>query len=61
MAIVTSCKGGLGFAGFEFGTGLVVARRRHNTTAAAASSNINQKYGEGTASSAANNAGAVPE
>ncbi|KAL3775534.1 hypothetical protein ACHAW5_001553 [Stephanodiscus triporus] len=27
VAIVTSCKGGLGFAGFEFGTGLVVARR----------------------------------
>lgn len=28
MAIITSAKGGLGFAGFEFGTGLVVARRR---------------------------------
>lgn len=28
VAIVTSCKGGLGFAGFEFGTGLVVARRQ---------------------------------
>ena len=27
VAIVTCCKGGLGFAGFEFGTGLVVARR----------------------------------
>ena len=27
VAIVTSAKGGLGFAGFEFGTGLVVARR----------------------------------
>jgi len=30
VAIVTSAKGGLGFAGFEFGTGLVVARRRPN-------------------------------
>lgn len=29
VAIVTSAKGGLGFAGFEFGTGLVVARRHH--------------------------------
>jgi lipid-binding SYLF domain-containing protein len=28
VAIVTCCKGGLGFAGFEFGTGLVVARRK---------------------------------
>ena len=28
VAIVTCCKGGLGFAGFEFGTGLVVARRQ---------------------------------
>lgn len=28
VAIVTSAKGGLGFAGFEFGTGLVVARRQ---------------------------------
>eukprot|EP01082_Thalassiosira_pseudonana_P002928 g3518.t1 g3518 contig12:2233972-2235690(-) len=28
IAIVTACKGGLGFAGFEIGTGLVVARRR---------------------------------
>lgn len=28
IAIVTCCKGGFGFAGFEFGTGLVVARRR---------------------------------
>eukprot|EP00569_Conticribra_weissflogii_P012653 CAMPEP_0171377778 /NCGR_PEP_ID=MMETSP0879-20121228/22101_1 /TAXON_ID=67004 /ORGANISM="Thalassiosira weissflogii, Strain CCMP1336" /LENGTH=568 /DNA_ID=CAMNT_0011888003 /DNA_START=122 /DNA_END=1824 /DNA_ORIENTATION=+ len=28
VAIVTAAKGGLGFAGFEFGTGLVVARRR---------------------------------
>mmetsp|Transcript_45053 Transcript_45053/g.94470 ORF Transcript_45053/g.94470 Transcript_45053/m.94470 type:complete len:618 (-) Transcript_45053:227-2080(-) len=28
VAIVTSAKGGLGFAGFEIGTGLVVARRR---------------------------------
>ena len=27
VAVVTCCKGGLGFAGFEFGTGLVVARR----------------------------------
>ena len=30
VAIVTSAKGGLGFAGFEFGTGLVVARRGNN-------------------------------
>jgi lipid-binding SYLF domain-containing protein len=28
IAIVTCCKGGFGFAGIEFGTGLVVARRR---------------------------------
>jgi lipid-binding SYLF domain-containing protein len=28
IAIVTCCKGGFGFAGFEFGTGLVVARRQ---------------------------------
>ena len=28
VAIVTAAKGGLGFAGFEFGTGSVVARRR---------------------------------
>ena len=27
LAIVTAAKGGFGFAGFEFGTGLVVARR----------------------------------
>ncbi|KAL9187767.1 hypothetical protein ACHAXT_006145 [Thalassiosira profunda] len=30
VAIVTAAKGGLGFAGFEFGTGLVVARRHPN-------------------------------
>ena len=32
IAIVTSAKGGLGFAGFEFGTGLVVARRNDGSS-----------------------------
>ena len=32
VAIITSCKGGLGFAGFEFGTGLVVARRNDGSS-----------------------------
>jgi len=30
VAVVTSAKAGIGFAGFEFGTGLVVARRSSN-------------------------------
>ncbi|KAL7549282.1 hypothetical protein ACHAWF_012557, partial [Thalassiosira exigua] len=34
VAVITTAKGGLGFAGFEFGTGLVVARRRRRPTTA---------------------------